>query len=107
MVCVVVTWVATVEVATVLVAVTCCVVVEVTVTGTVVTVVTAIGPKRRMLPTAQPSVDETIQTALSGANMPAIGCAKTRVQVNPFQNRMTGSPPAITPTTQPSVAESM
>lgn len=95
------------DVATVLVAVTCCVVVEVTVTGTVVTVVTAVGAKSRMLPTAQPSVDDTIHTAFSGLNVPVIGCAKTFVQVKPFQNRMTGSPPESAPTAHPSTEESM
>jgi hypothetical protein len=62
----------TVEVATVLVAVTDSVEVnvEVTVRVTVLTVVTAPGPKRRMLPTAQPSVEDTIQTALSGPGVP-------------------------------------
>jgi hypothetical protein len=101
--------VVTVEVATVLVAVTSSVEVDVTVTGTVVTVVTEIGPKPRMLPTAQPSVDDTIQTALIGFSMPVIGCAKTRVQVKPFQNRITGSPPGgdCWPTAQPSTDESM
>ena len=99
----------TVDVVTVLVAVTDCVVVEVdvTVTGTVVTVVAEIGPKLRMLPTAQPSVDDTIQTALIGFSIPVIGCAKTRVQVKPFQYRMTGSVPEIAPTAHPSIAEIM
>ena len=82
-----VTCVETVAVVTVLVAVTDWVevVVEVTVTGTVVTLVTAVGPKRRTLPTAQPSVDDAIHTALIAPTIPVIGCAKTRVQVMPFQ----------------------
>jgi len=104
-----VTCVETVVVATVLVDVTDCIVVEVdvTVTGTVEIVVVATGPKRSMLPTAQPSVDDTIQTALSGFSIPVIGCTKTRAQVRPFQYRITGSPAEIAPTAQPSLAESM
>jgi hypothetical protein len=99
----------TVDVATVLVTVVDWVevAVEVTVTGTVVTLVTAAGPKCRTLPTAQPSVDDTIHTALIAPTVPVIGCAKTRVQVKPFQYRMTGSPPEIAPTAHPSTAEIM
>lgn len=104
-----VTCVETVDVATVLVTVTDWVevAVEVTVTGTVVTLVTAVGPKRRTLPTAQPSVDDNIHTALIALNMPVIGCAKTCVQVKPFQYRMTGSVPEIAPTAHPSIPEIM
>jgi hypothetical protein len=58
----------TVEVATVLIAVTGWVVVEKAVTGTVVVVIAAPGPNRKIKPfwpTAQPSVEATIQTSFS------------------------------------------
>jgi hypothetical protein len=101
------------DVATVLISVVSCVEVEVrveikvVVSVTVDSVVTTLGLNPRMLPTTQPFVDDTIQTAFSGSSMPVIGCANTRVHVKPFQNRITGSPPWIAPTAQPSTEESM
>jgi hypothetical protein len=101
----------TVDVMTVVVAVTDWVVVEVVVTGTiivVVAVVTAPGPNRMispLLPTAQPSVEATIQILCK--SLETAGTGKTLVQVEPSQKRMTGEPPATTPTAQPSFAESM
>jgi hypothetical protein len=95
------------EVATTLDEVTNTVDVPVTVTGTVVTVAPVTAPKSSMLPTAHPSVDETIQTAFSGSITLPIGSANTRAHVNPFQNRMIGSVPSTAPTIQPSVADTM
>jgi len=59
--------------------------VDVAVTIAVVTVVGTNAVKPKMLPTTQPFVEDTIQTALSAFSTPVIGCAKTRVQVKPFQ----------------------
>jgi hypothetical protein len=98
----------TVDVATVLVAVTNWVVVEVAVTGTVVTVVTAPGPNRKInpsWPTAQPSVEATIQT--SRKSFGTTGTENTVAQVEPFQKRITDETPGVPPTAQPSVAESI
>jgi hypothetical protein len=86
MVWVEVTAVETVDVATVLVDVVYWVVVEVAVTGTVVTVVTGPGPNRKInpfSPTAQPSVEATIQT--SSKSRGTAGTGYTRVQVEPSQ----------------------